>query len=228
MQTKESAVELAKRMQAIGVRLGRKVHCEITSMQDVLGNMVGNALEIKEAIDFLKGKFEPNFHTLIFSSATTLLIATGFANIKDEAKTLIQQVIDNGLALQKLREMISYQNGDERVIDDESILNISKNTVDVYPSESGFVNKVHVKNIGIISQKLGGGRLRVEDDIDHSVGIEVFSKLGDKVEKGKPVCRLYYNKNKESKLQALVKEASNCFQISQTSPIIDPLIIASF
>jgi pyrimidine-nucleoside phosphorylase len=226
MPTLDSARELAIRMKDIGEKFGRTVHCEITSMDDVLGNMVGNALEIKESIDALRGNWEPRFRSLIYSSATTLLIDSGVAKDAAEANTLIDEAIYSGRALMKLEDMIGAQGGDTGIIADESRLNISPNIVDVVASESGYIGKVHAKQIGILSAHMGAGRITMDDKIDHSVGIEVLKKFADEVQAGDVLCRLYH-KLDEPKLDKFIKTAKLCFEITDERKEFKSLVVES-
>ncbi|MDR1033450.1 MAG: thymidine phosphorylase [Bifidobacteriaceae bacterium] len=223
MKDLESATELATRMIAIGEKLGKKVFAEITSMQDVLGRMVGNALEIKEVIDSLKGNFEPDFKELCLHSAATLLKAGGIVKTDDEANAMFEQVIADGSALKKLGEMIHAQGGDNRVTSDESLLSISKNVVDVTADSDGYISYVHTMDVGILSAEMGAGRLTLDDKIDYSVGIEVLKKLGDEVRKGDVICKLYHNSAPE-KVAEFVAKAKKSFVISAEHVKKPPLI----
>jgi pyrimidine-nucleoside phosphorylase len=225
MQTPELAISLAKRMKAIGELFNRKINCEITSMQDVLGRAVGNALEIKESIDALKGDFEPNFYELIKSSTVTMLKMAGAAETDEQAEQMLTEVIESGAALEKFKEWIAAQGGDARVVEDESILKISQYTADVYAETSGYVNRVNVRDIGVLSAHLGGGRIEITDDIDHSVGLIVYKKIGDKVEKGEKLATIYHKKD-EPRIEEFKTSAQNSFIIESSRGEIPPLIAA--
>lgn len=221
MSDKESAEALATCMIAIGKRFNRKVKAEITSMNDVLGRMIGNALEVKEAIDTLKGNYEKNFYDLCVHSASTLLMEAKIVASESEAMRLVDEVIQDGSALDKLRQMIIYQHGDASIIEDETKLSITPHKIAVKSAYNGYINKLEVKQLGILSCKLGAGRLRVEDCIDHSVGIRMDKKLGDKVSKGDTLCTLYYNKVIND---ALIQEAQDCFKVEAQAKALEPLI----
>jgi pyrimidine-nucleoside phosphorylase len=197
MKTKEKALELAETMKSIGEKLGRVVRCEITSMQDVLGNSIGNALEVREAIECLKGNFPKDVYELTKSSSKTMFMASGISKTQEEAVSLFEEVISNGKALEKFRELIIAQHGDAKVIDDYSLLNISDNTAQVISDKSGYLNKLEVEGLAMVSTYLGGGRLELGDKIDHGVGIIVNKKVGDKVEKGDALCTLYMKPNED-------------------------------
>lgn len=221
MPTKEAAELLAKRMIAIGKQFGRKVRAEITSMNDVLGTTIGNALEVKEAIETLQGNYEASFYELCAHSAATLLMEAGVVDTEASAFAMVAKVMEDGSALEKLKQMIAYQHGDVAVIDDPELLVISKHQFSVISDTSGYLNQIKVKHLGMLACHLGAGRMRVEDGIDHSVGIVMHKKLGDKVAVGDILCTLYVQATQSDHV---VSEARDCFQIETDKKDQEPLI----
>jgi pyrimidine-nucleoside phosphorylase len=222
MKTKQDALQLAARMKAIGESAGRKVNCEITSMQDVLGKMVGNSLEVKEAIGCLKGDFEKDFEELCLHSTETILKASGVVKSDIEARKMFYQAIDSGSALKKFKEMVLAQGGDASVVDDETKLNISPYKTEVKSERSGFLNKFFVEDIGLFSVHLGAGRLELGQEIDPSVGLEVHKKTGDRVEKGETIFTLYHKKDADK--NSLVEKAKDLFLIDDEKTEPEPLV----
>ncbi|OCN03728.1 pyrimidine-nucleoside phosphorylase [Erysipelotrichaceae bacterium MTC7] len=221
MKDVASATELATRMIQIGKDAGKVVNAEITSMNDVLGNMVGNSLEVLEAIETLQGKVHNDFYELCVHSAVTLLQSSGICKDEEKAHQMVVDCLHDGSALAKFKEMVAAQHGDTSVVDDPSKLAISDKTIEVFAEEDGYIAKIHVEGIGMLGCRLGAGRMRIEDDIDHSVGIEVYKKHGDAIAKGEALCKLYYN---ETYNEAFLDEAKACFTISKEPVETEPLI----
>lgn len=221
MNNKEDAIELAKRMIEIGESAGRKVAAEITSMNDVLGTSVGNALEVLEAIETLKGNYDQDFYELCVHSACTILCMTNLCKDEKEAKAKVETCIQDGSALLKLKEMIEHQHGNGEVINNYDLLSISNKTIDVVADKEGFLNHLHVKEIGLLSCALGAGRMRIEDTIDHGVGIVMHKKRYDKIQKGDVLCTLYVN---DTFKDSLIDEMKSCFVIENHEIEREPLI----
>ncbi|TDW25542.1 pyrimidine-nucleoside phosphorylase [Breznakia blatticola] len=221
MKDVESATELAKRMIQIGKDAGKVVNAEITSMNDVLGSMVGNSLEVLEAIETLQGKVHNDFYELCVHSAVTLLQSSGICTDEKAAHDMVVKTLNDGSALAKFKEMVASQHGDTSVVDDPSKLTISDKTIEVLADTSGYISKIHVEGIGLLGCALGAGRMRIEDAIDHSVGIEVYKKHGDAIEAGEALCKLYYNEVFD---ESFVKQAKDCFTISKEPVEVEPLI----
>ncbi|MFV0381227.1 MAG: thymidine phosphorylase [Breznakia sp.] len=221
MNHKEDALKLARRMIEIGEHVGRKVAAEITSMNDVLGRSVGNALEVVEAIETLKGNYDAAFFELCVHSACTILMLANVCTDEAEAKERVLRCIKDGSALGKFKEMIAYQRGDGDVINHYDILAISKRTIDVIADEEGYLNTVHVKDIGLLACSLGAGRHALGDIIDHGVGIVVHKKRHDAIKKGDILCTLYVNDTFQT---SWIKKAKACFEIEKDALEKQPLI----
>ncbi|MDF9825657.1 pyrimidine-nucleoside phosphorylase [Breznakia sp. PF5-3] len=221
MKNKDDAIELAKRMIEIGESANRKVAAEITSMDDVLGTCVGNSLEVWEAIETLKGNYDQDFYDLCVHSSYTILKMANICENEEEARQKVEACIQDGTALAKLKEMIEYQHGNGEVVNNYELLAISKQTVDVYADTAGYLNTLHVKDIGLLSCALGAGRMQIEDAIDHGVGIVLHKKRYDRVEKGDILCTLYVNDTFE---ESLVDKMKACFVIEENEIEREPLI----
>ena len=197
MKNIDEARTLAKAMVEIGRAYDRNMVAVLSNMDEPLGNMVGNSIEVIEAIETLKGRGPKSFRDFCFDLVSELLVETNIVKDKEEALKLVRSKIDSGEALDKLRQMIIYQHGDPRVIDDYSLFPQCKEKVAVISEYSGYVKKLDALEIGLSAMMLGAGRENKDDVVDLSVGVEVVKKVGDFVNKGEPLAYLYCNdKNK--------------------------------
>ncbi len=207
MKNIDKAKELAKSMIQIGKSYGRDIIIVLSDMAQPLGNMVGNSIEVIEAIETLKGRGPESFRNFCFDLVSELLVVTKVCNNKKEALLLINEKIKNGEALNKLKEMIIYQHGNPNVIDDYSLFPQASNKVAVLSECDGYIHKLNALEIGISAMMLGAGRENKDDIIDLSVGIEVVKKVGDKVKKGEPLAYLYSNGKNEKQAYNRVLES---------------------
>jgi len=192
MKDIESARELAKIMVLIGNEVGRQVVAVITNMDEPLGNAIGNALEIKEAIATLKGEGPEDFRSICIELATQMIyLATGKEEreIREEVKSKLL----NGEAYNKFREFVMAQHGDISVIDNLELLPSAKNVIELYSNEEGYVKSIDAEKLGIASMLLGGGRAKKEDSIDYGVGVIVHKKVGDFVKKDEVIATIHAN-----------------------------------
>jgi pyrimidine-nucleoside phosphorylase len=204
MKNKEDAMELAKIMVSIGNKYNKQTIALITNMDYPLGNMVGNGLEVKEAIDILSYRGNKDLKELCIVIASYIVSMALNIDIK-EARTMVINNLISGKALNKLKELISSQGGGINNI------NISNNIIEVRSEKSGYINNINALKIGEISNALGAGRLSKEYSIDHGVGIEIVKHVGDYVNVGDVIARLYVNKkivNIEDVLNAFTIEDS--------------------
>ena len=193
MHTKEEALALAHTMVDIGKALGRRVAAVISDMNQPLGRAVGNALELKEAIDTLHGYGPADFieHCLII--AGQMLLLANRAPDAQEARKLLLHELDSSRAWHKFRDWIAGQGGDTAYIDDPSLLP-QATIVEPLPSpHSGYIAGLDAMEVGLTVALLGGGRARKGDIIDHSVGIVLAKKIGDYVKRGEPLLAIHAN-----------------------------------
>jgi pyrimidine-nucleoside phosphorylase len=193
MHTRKEAVALAHAMVNIGQALGRRVTAVISDMNQPLGRAVGNALELKEAIDTLHSHGPADFleHCLIIASQ--LLILADRAPDAQEARKLLLHRLDSGQAWRKFRDWIVGQGGDEGYIDNPSRLPQATLVKNLPSPRSGYVAGLDAREVGLTAALLGGGRARKGDPIDHAVGIILTKKTGDYVEKGEPLLTIHAN-----------------------------------
>lgn len=190
MKNIEDARELAKAMVDIGKENGRSVKAILTDMDRPLGHAIGNALEIREVIDTLKGHGPEDLTHECIIMAAHMLVLSHMCDY-ETALNRVQQALDSGGALERLRLMIEAQGGDNRVIDDESILAIGQFTYDVIAPQDGYIIHMNTEQCGIASVMLGAGRTVKDGPIDYSAGIVMHKKTGDAVSMGERIATLY-------------------------------------
>ena len=189
MKTVEEARKLANLMQKIGVAYKKEVVCELTDMNTPLGDAIGNALEVIEAIAILRGK-PGNLRELCIDVATKMVsMAKGID--MEEARSMVIEALDSGKAYDKFLEFVKWQGGDITSI------RVSDKTIDVKSNKQGTLTKIKTLNLGNLSVSLGAGRLNKEDSIDYSVGIVINKHIGDQINIGDTLCTLYVNKDVE-------------------------------
>ena len=192
MKELDDARELAKAMISVGKQYGKNIGACLTSMSQPLGNAVGNALEVKEAIDTLHGKGPADFTDLVLRSGAELLERSGLYTYED-AMNKLKENIANGSAAALLKTMIEHQGGDGRVVDDTSLLPQAKYITEIKAEKSGYVTGLKSQMIGELSMALGAGRRSAEDEIDYAVGIVLNRKVNDPVKEGDVLACIYHD-----------------------------------
>lgn len=193
MQTMEEAEALAHGMVRLGRQAGRRIVALISDMNQPLGHAVGNALEVREAIDTLHGEGPVDFREHVLTVAAEMLRLSGRVDDADEALTLAQDTLSSGAAWRKFREMVKAQGGDVAAIDDPHKLPQAPMVEPVPAPHSGYLSGVRAVEVGLAVVALGGGREEKGQDIDHSVGVVVHHKVGDLVRKGAPLFTIHAN-----------------------------------
>ncbi len=216
MQKEEDAFALAQEMVHIGKNAGRRTIAVITDMDQPLGYAVGNALEVKEAIDTLKGCGPKDFTELCMTLGAQMLIAGGIADSEGLALELLQNAIDSGAALKKLVQLVTTQGGDGEAVLDTSRLPQASISHEVVATKDGYVNRIDCREVGISSLILGGGRETKESVIDLSVGLVLHKKVGDFVKQGESLATIYAND--ENKCAMASERLQNCYTISEEKP----------
>ena len=207
MKTREDAQKLAKIMCAIGNSLKRDTRAVLTSMEQPLGHAVGNALEVKEAIDTLHGHGPKDFQDLCYQSGAIMLEQAGIAKNEEEGLKMLHKVVDDGSAFEKLRQMVIAQGGDVSYIDHPEKFPLAKHIVEVKASKSGYIKHIVALEIGESAMRLGAGRETFDDVIDMAAGIVLNKKVGDKVEKGDVLCVVHTNKEDFAPILKDIEEA---------------------
>jgi pyrimidine-nucleoside phosphorylase len=216
MKSEKDAVFLAELMVETGERMGKQVIAMITDMDQPLGNMIGNALEVVEVVEILRGAGPADLRELCLETAGWMLHLGGVAKSVAEGKVQSAQLISSGKALEKFRQMVELQGGDARVIDDAKRLPQSHHSTAVASAKAGFVASIQCEQVGTACVILGGGRERKEDSVDPAVGIGLHKKVGDQVAAGEPIATIYYNAEAKAARARQLIEAS--YQITDDAP----------
>ena len=195
MKTREDALKLAEIMCNIGNSLNRDTRAVLTSMEQPLGHAVGNALEVKEAIDTLHGHGPKDFQDLCYRSGAIMLEQAKIVENEEQGLEMIKKVVADGTAFNKFREMVIAQGGDVSYIDDPSKFPAAKHVVEVKASKPGYVKQIVALDIGTAAMRLGAGRETFDDVIDMAAGIVLNKKVGAKVVKGDVLCIAHTNKD---------------------------------
>ena len=203
IKTPEKACELAQWMVDIAAKLGKKFHAVITSMEQPLGRAVGNAIEVIESIEFLKGVMTPDIKELTYEMAALTLVELGKANSKEEAYQKIQNAIETGVALDCFRKLVKSQNGNPLVVDNYRLFAQPEFAESIYAEQDGYVQNIDAYKTAYACKLLGAGRERKSDPIDYSAGIYLNKIYGERVSRGDVIATLYAND--EEKL-SLAKE----------------------
>ena len=194
MKTEKDAEELAHAMVRIGNHVGRKTIAIISDMSQPLGFAIGNALEVKEAIETLQGKGPQDLTDLVLTLGSQMVILAKKAETTQEAKAMLREAITNGKAIAKFKEFLQNQGGDASVVDDTAKLPQAKYQIELPAKKSGYVSRMVADEIGVASMLLGAGRATKEDTIDLAVGIVLHKKVGDKVFEGESLLTIHSNR----------------------------------
>lgn len=211
MKDLDQATRLAETMKKIGELAKKETICVLTSMEEPLGETVGNALEVIEAVEALQGKISEDVQEVILTLGAYMIKLAGRGDDIEENKQKMLMQIQNGKALQKLKELIEAQGGDIAYIENLELLPKAKYVMPVVSIKYGYVKTLNAKNVGEISMYLGAGRIKKEDSIDPTVGISLKKKIGDKVEENEVLAYVYANS--EEKGKEAVRQLAECYEI---------------
>lgn len=193
MKSMDDARNLARTMVSVGEKMGRSVRALITNMDQVLGAAVGNANELWEAFEVLKGEGPADLVQLTLELGAEMLLMGQVADSLDDGKTRLLRAMKDGRGLERLRRVIEAQGGDPRALDDRTVMPVAEHRFELTAETAGFVANFDVEAVGRAAMLLGAGRARVQDRIDTGVGFEMRVRLGDRVEVGQPLCVGLYN-----------------------------------
>jgi pyrimidine-nucleoside phosphorylase len=193
MKSEKDAAFLAELMVETGERMGKQVVALITDMDQPLGNMIGNALEVVEVVDILRGGGPQDLRDLCLELAGWMLHLGGISKTVAEGKQESAKLIASGKALDRFRQMVELQGGDPHVIDDPKGLPQARHSQELLSPRDGYVASLQCEQIGTACVILGGGRERKEDSVDPAVGIVLHKKVGDQISAGEPLATIYYN-----------------------------------
>ena len=222
MKTPEDAKALAREMVDIGSSVGRKTIGVISDMDQPLGYAIGNSLEVKEAIELLKGNGPKDLLELTLTLGSYMLVCGKTARNFEEGKALLLENINNGKGLEKLKEFVKAQGGDASLIDDTDKFPKAKYVVEVKAAQSGVISKINAEAFGLIAMELGAGRETKESIIDLSVGIVLNKKRGEVVKEGDILA--YIHSNDESNIEKAKNDIIKNMIISNSLDKEIPLI----
>ena len=214
MKKEKDAAFLAELMVETGERMGKQVVALITDMDQPLGCMIGNALEVVEVVDVLRGEGPEDLRQLCLELAGWMLHLGGVSATVAEGKKRSEKLISSGEALDKFRQMVEMQGGDPRVIDDPKKLPQAQHTMTLSSPSDGYLVSLQCEEIGTACVILGGGRERKEDAVDPTVGIVLHKKVGDAVSAGEPLATIHYNA--EARAQRAGELLTNSYQIADS------------
>ena len=216
----EASRRLAQALVTIGAKLGRKMSALITDMSQPLGRKVGNALEVQEAIDTLKGKGPDDLSDLCCELGAELLLSAGEADDREAAAHRLRRHLHDGSALERFRTLIENQKGTPDVLEDPSLLPQAARKVEARASGAGTIQHLNALAIGRAANRLGAGRMTTEDKIDPAVGVELLAKVGDRVEKGETIALLHVND--ETHLDKAVQRVEKAYEIDPSGKRHEP------
>lgn len=220
-KTVEESVNLARIMVDIGKSAGKKMLALITDMDRPLGYNIGNNLEVKEAIDTLRGRGPEDFTEVCLILATNMLYLAEKGSL-EECEQMVKQAIADGSALETLAKMVKAQHGDESVIYNPELFEKAKYSREIKAEKSGYITKVNTEGYGIASLMLGAGRNTKEESIDYSAGITLLKKTGNEVEKGEVIAIAYTNE--ESRFDGAIARFTQSTTIDKDRPEARPLV----
>ncbi|MDM5154418.1 pyrimidine-nucleoside phosphorylase [Bacillus sp. DX1.1] len=224
MKTEEDAKELAHAMVRIGNNVGRQTMAVISDMSQPLGFAIGNALEVKEAIDTLKGEGPEDLTELVLVLGSQMVVLAKKANTLEEAREMLKEVMKNGKAIEKFKEFLSNQGGDSSIVDHPEKLPQAKYVIDVPAKTSGVVSNIVADEIGIAAMLLGAGRATKEDEIDLAVGLMLRKKVGEAVKEGEPFVTIYANRENVEDVKAKIYENISISDKAEAPKLIHTII----
>ena len=218
MQDLEGSIALGKAMVEIGALAGKPVTALVTGMAQPLGTHVGNALEVKDAIDVLQGRTQGDLKEVSLLLGSQMLVCAGRVKTPEEGRALLEQAIANGAGLRKFQEMIAAQGGEARVCEDLSLLPQAAVKRAVRCGRAGYVAAMDTQALGLAAQAMGAGRMRKEDKLDYSVGFVLPVRIGDRVEEDTELCTLYARNDAEAQQAEAAIRAAITIQGSPVPP----------
>ena len=224
MKTLDDAEALAHAMVRIGNNVGRNTMAIISDMSQPLGRAIGNALELKEAIDTLNGQGPEDLTELVLTLGSQMVVLAERASTLEEARQLLNEAIENGSALDKFKTFLENQGGDASVVDSPELLPTAEYQIDYKAKSSGVVSELIANEIGVASMMLGAGRQTKEDDIDLSVGIVLNKKVGDNVNEGESLLTIHSNRENVDDVIKKLDESIEIKAQAKTPTLIHKII----
>lgn len=224
MKTLEESEALAHAMVSIGNNVGRNTMAIISDMSQPLGRAIGNALELKEAIETLKGQGPKDLTELVLTLGSQMVVLDQKAQSLEEARQMLEEAIQSGKALEKFKTFISHQGGDSSIVDDQDKLPHAKYQIHFQAKKDGVITKMVANEIGVASMMLGAGRQTKEDKIDLGVGIVLNKKVGDSVKQGDNILTIHSNKENVNEILDKLDESITIEEKGETPTLIHKII----
>ena len=225
MKRVEQARELAGTLCGIGRAFGKRVTALLTGMDQPLGRAVGNALEVAEAVELLRGGGPEDLRQVTVELTAEMLLLAGAATDAGAARRAVEAAIRDGRGLARLREIVAAQDGDAAAVDDLSLLPRAEGALPVPAAEGGVVQALDAEALGLAAMVLGAGRARVEDRIDPGVGLTVWKKVGDRVEAGEPLCTVHHGRAGAEPPEQVAERVRRAYQIGPEPVPLEPLVL---
>jgi len=224
MPTLEKARDLARSIVDVGSKMKIRIVVLITDMEQPLGRAIGNAIEIRECIEFLKGNTPEDLETVSLALAAHMIRLGGRARSLQQATRMAYETASKGAAASKFKQMIRSQGGDERILDDPDLLPRTPSVAEFRSRSHGFVTRCDAKLLGLAANALGAGRTRVDDTVHPAVGLYLERKTGDQVKRNQVLCHIYWDD--EKRLQSAMPLIEEAFDVQARPPKPRPLIHA--
>ncbi|MFL5273106.1 MAG: thymidine phosphorylase, partial [Anaeromyxobacteraceae bacterium] len=225
MKREEDAERLARTLAAIGAGMGKRVVALLTAMDEPLGAAVGNALEVKEAVALLHGQGPRDLWDVTLELAAEMVVLAGRASSLDAARAQATAAVTDGRAFRKLEEIVEAQGGDAAALSDLGRLPAASATLEVRAPARGVVQTIDAEAVGLAAVALGAGRARVEDPVDHAVGLVVHRKVGDAVEPGEPLCTVHHGAGAAERPEEVAARVLRAYRIGTDRVERRPLIL---
>lgn len=224
MKKLSDARRLAKTMVRIGALTNRQTMAIISDMTQPLGEAIGNSLEVVEAIETLQGKGPADLLEMCYVLGSQMVVLAKKAPDLDQARKLLEEALESGKALEKFREMIRNQGGDDTVVDHPQSLLTAKYEQPFLAKKSGYVTKLVANELGIAAMLLGAGRRTKEEEIDYAVGLKLHKKVGDKVTEGEPLLTIYSNDLELNEVESILEKNIEIGEVAVELPLIHEII----
>ncbi len=223
MRTPEEARALAETLVRVGNRLGKKFSALITAMDQPLGYMAGNALEVRQAIEVLRGEGPQDLREVTLALGAELLLLAGEEGDVEAARGRLSRLLDSGTAWEKFRALVAAQGGDLRAIEDPGLLPQARQVEEIPAPQAGYVQRLAARKVGLVAGLLGAGREVKGQAVDPAAGVELLAKIGDRVEEGQPLARLHVGRPEGlPEAKRLLAEA---YVLGEAPPRPGPLIL---
>ncbi|OQY37801.1 MAG: thymidine phosphorylase [Candidatus Cloacimonetes bacterium 4572_65] len=223
MKNLKEAKILATFLKNTGEAFGQKVSITFTNMNSPLGFAVGNGIEIKETIEYLKGKDIPDIDIITRTLAIEMIVMNGLVSTKEEASKLVDEVITSGKALEYFRKFIDMQGGNSDIIDDYSLIPHTEKILEIRATKSGYVKDIDSKGIGYALIEIGAGRKVLEDKLNYGSGAELFKKIGDKMAENEIIGYLHCDDSEKAK--SVIDRIVSCYNIVDETIELEEIIL---